>query len=71
MLGLEDLQLVSLGQRAMAKFPFYSVFDRETDSATVMLGAATLRAQEEPAGTGATVAIAIVAFMFVMVIYLI
>ena len=71
LLGLEDLQLVSLGQRAMAKFPFYSVFDRETASATVMLGGATLREQEEPAGYGATVAMAICTFMLIMVVYLI
>ena len=37
----EDLEYVSLGQRALASFPFYAVYDRQANTAILELGNAT------------------------------
>lgn len=43
-LGVEDSEYVALGQRALATFPFFAVYDRESGSAYCELGNANLRA---------------------------
>ena len=39
--SLDGTTYVALGQRALATFPFYIVFDRETKTAQIELGGAT------------------------------
>ena len=35
---LDGNEYISLGQRAMATFPFYAIFDRENNTITMELG---------------------------------
>ena len=37
---LAGVEYVSLGQRQLATYPFYTVFDRETNTAMIELGGA-------------------------------
>ena len=66
-----DLELITLGQRALAFNPFYAVYDRENETVQVELGGAVLRTQEAANGYPKSIAIAIVVFLVIMIIYLI
>ena len=67
----DGAEYFSLGQRAMSKFPFYIVYDRQTNSAMIELGKAT--ELNGPSKVGIEIAIAIVCcgILAVMLTYLI
>ena len=68
---LDGVNYVGLGQRSLATYPFYTVYDRESNTAKIELGGAVSR---QNAGTNfvpAIIAIAIVVILVVMVVYLI
>ena len=79
-LGLQDTTLtkldgenyIGLGQRALAKFSFYTVFDREANTATMKLGGAVA---QSGSGSGTlapvVVACAIVVALLILLVYLI
>ena len=79
-LGLQDTtetkldgeNYIGLGQRALAKFSFYTVFDREANTATMKLGGAVAQGNS---GSGSfapvVVALAIVAALLILIVYLI
>ncbi len=66
----DGVEFVSLGQRALAAFPFYIVYDRENKSASVELGGATYLSDPEKRGTAVACAIAICAILGVTFVYL-
>jgi hypothetical protein len=66
----DGTEYVSLGQRAMAFLPFYTVYDREKKSAAVELGNATYLEDPEKKGTAVAVAIVICAILAVVFVYL-
>lgn len=68
---LAGTEYVSLGQRQLATYPFYSVYDREANTATIELGGAVAIGKGGTNGPAAVVAIVIVVIIVVMLIYLI
>ncbi len=66
----DGTEYVSLGQRAMASLPFYTVYDRETKSAFVELGGATYLQDPEKRGTAVAVSVFICAVLAVLFCYL-
>lgn len=66
-----DLEYVSLGQRALAKFPFYVVYDRATGSATFEMGNVTQTDDENQMGIQIAISCSIVIILFAMLVYLI
>ena len=68
---LAGIEYISLGQRALATFPFYSVYDRETNTAEIELGGAVALGTSGKNGPAAVVAIAVCAIIVIMLIYLI
>ena len=67
----KGIQYGSLGQRAMASFPFYAIFDRETGSAKVELAGASHMGGPDKMGAAIAISIAVLALMLALVIYLI
>ena len=65
------LDYVSLGQRAMAKFPFFQIYDRVANTATVELGGATALGGKSALGIQIAISITVVVILFIMLIYLI
>lgn len=55
----------------MAKFPFFQIYDRAANTATVELGGATRLGGKSALGIQIAVSIAVVVVLFVMLIYLI
>ena len=55
----------------MATFPFYSVFDRATNTAVIELGNVTTLGGSDSLGVQITVSVLIVVILFVMLVYLI
>ena len=68
---LAGVEYVSLGQRQLATYPFYTVFDRETNTAMIELGGAVPLGKGDQNGVAAVVAIGVVVIIVVMLIYLI
>ena len=66
-----NLQYVSLGQRAMATFPVYAVFDRDANTAVIELGNASSIGGKGTLGVQIAISVAIVIVLFVMLVYLI
>ena len=71
MTSLAGTEYVSLGQRALATFPFYTIFDRVANTATVELGGAVEISKSGTNGSALVIAIAIVVMICVMLVYLI
>lgn len=71
MTSLKGTEYVALGQRQLATFPFYTVFDRETNTAMIELGGAVARGMDGSNGTAKVIAIGIVVVLAVMLVYLI
>ena len=67
----DELEYVSLGQRAMATFPFYAVFNRADNTALLELGNVTQIGGPTEFGLHLGLAIVIVVGTFIMLIYLI
>jgi hypothetical protein len=68
---LAGIEYVSLGQRSLATFPFYTIYDREANTAQIELGGAVAMGKAGTNGTAAVVAIGIVVIIVVLLIYLI
>jgi len=68
--GSKDTQ-VTLGQRLIATFPFYTVYDRQNDSAYMQLGSSVSTNEAEKQVFQVIMIIALVTFLFGMLIYLI
>ncbi len=66
-----DNDYVSLGQRAMTQLPYYVVYDREKNSATVELGGQTSKGSSSNLGAQITISVCIVLALFAMLVYLI
>ena len=64
-------EYLSLGQRAMSKFPFYAIFDRETNSAEMQLGGATELGGPQQVGVQVAIAVVCVGILVTGCIYLI
>ena len=68
---IDGNQYASLGQRAMAEFPFYAVYDMDTLSVDISLGNSTKNDGKGALGIQIAISIAIVIVLFIMLVYLI
>jgi len=68
---IDGIEFISLGQRALAKFPFYSIFDRAANTATVELGGAVIMKAYESKGWAILVTSAVCIGLLVLLVYLI
>lgn len=64
-------EYVSLGQRAMATFPFFAIYDRATNTVTLELGNAVHMGGSGTFGMQIAISICIVILLFIMLVYLI
>lgn len=62
---------MTLGQRALSTFPFYTVYDRDNEMAYLQLGNSTDTTSADTQVFQVIVIIALVIFLFAMLIYLI
>ena len=62
---------MTLGQRALATFPYYAVFDRANTSAYIQIGSQTATGSSDAQVFQIIVIVALVIFLFAMLIYLI
>ncbi len=67
----DGVDFVSLGQRSLAEFPFYAVYDRTEGSVTIELGATTSTDGKGTLGVQIAISIIIVIILFAMLVYLI
>lgn len=70
-LNTDGTQYASLGQRALANFPFYAVYDMEKLSVELAVGGSTTNDGNGTLGVQIAISIAIVVVLFVMLVYLI
>ena len=68
---LDGVNYVNLGQRALAQFPFFAVYDRATNTARLELGGAVEQYNNGVKFGPVVIAIAIVIALLVMIVYLI
>ncbi len=66
-----DNDYVSLGQRAMSQLPYYVVYDRNLNTATLELGGQTSQGSSSNLGAQITISVCIVLALFAMLVYLI
>ena len=66
-----DNDYVSLGQRAMSQLPYYVVYDRNLNTATLELGGQTSKGSSSNLGAQITISVCIVLALFAMLVYLI
>ena len=69
--GKNEMELVILGQRAMAEFPYYTVYDREAETATIELGDSQKNNENSSLGAEIAISSTIVIALFAMLVYLI
>lgn len=67
----QDYQYAALGQRQMASFPFFTVYDREKNTVTAELGGATMMGGEDKVGIHVFATSIILTGLVVMLVYLI
>ena len=68
---LSGVNYVNLGQRALAQFPFFAIYDRATNTAKLELGGAVEQYNNGVAFSAVVVALAIVVVLLIMIVYLI